>query len=458
MEKEITRREKTTIYLMTAGCFLGSINQTILGPAIPSMMSDLQINASAAQWLTTIFLLVNGIMIPCTPYLMARFRAKQLYIGAMSIFCLGTFCAGIGHSFVLLLVARILQALSFGVLMPLLSGSVLMMYPQTMRGKAMGTIGVVFSIAPAIGPSIAGFIIDLYNWNVVFLGLVPFIVVNILICMFVMPDIDETHSVELDRMSVVLSTIGFGSLLYGFSAVGSFGWQSMQVYGPLLIGGVVIYAFIKRQRRLSTPLLRFETMTNKKFVIGMILCMLINAALLFGSVLTPIYLQEIRGYSVFMSAMVMFPAAVLSALINPVVGMIFDKKGGRPVILWGLLLLLIGSASYLTFYEHTATWYILLMYSVRLFGINIVQMPVTTWSMSDFEGDIIPHANALFNTLRQIAGSVGTAVFVSVYTVVEQAANSLMGIHVAFGVSSLLMVAALIFAWVKVQKEGQGNA
>lgn len=404
--------------MMTAGCFLGSINQTILGPAIPSMMSDLQINASAAQWLTTIFLLVNGIMIPCTPYLMARFRAKQLYIGAMSIFCLGTFFAGIGHSFVLLLVARILQALSFGVLMPLLSGSVLMMYPQTMRGKAMGTIGVVFSIAPAIGPSIAGFIIDLYNWNVVFLGLVPFIVVNILICMFVMPDIGETHSVELDRMSVVLSTIGFGSLLYGFSAVGSFGWQSMQVYGPLLIGGVVIYAFIKRQRRLSTPLLRFETMTNKKFVIGMILCM----------------------------------------LINPVVGMIFDKKGGRPVILWGLLLLLIGSASYLTFYEHTATWYILLMYSVRLFGINIVQMPVTTWSMSDFEGDIIPHANALFNTLRQIAGSVGTAVFVSVYTVVEQAANSLMGIHVAFGVSSLLMVAALIFAWVKVQKEGQENA
>lgn len=220
----------------------------------------------------------------------------------------------------------------------------------------------------------------------------------------------------------------------------------------------MIYAFIKRQRRLSTPLLRFETMTNKKFVIGMILCMLINAALLFGSVLTPIYLQEIRGYSVFMSAMVMFPAAVLSALINPVVGMIFDKKGGRPVILWGLLLLLIGSASYLTFYEHTATWYILLMYSVRLFGINIVQMPVTTWSMSDFEGDIIPHANALLNTLRQIAGSVGTAVFVSVYTVVEQAANSLMGIHVAFGVSSLLMVAALIFAWVKVQKEGQENA
>ena len=199
-------------------------------------------------------------------------------------------------------------------------------------------------------------------------------------------------------------------------------------------------------------------MTNKKFVIGMILCMLINAALLFGSVLTPIYLQEIRDYSVFMSAMVMFPAAVLSALINPVVGMIFDKKGGRPVILWGLLLLLIGSASYLTFYEHTATWYILLMYSVRLFGINIVQMPVTRWSMSDFEGDIIPHANALFNTLRQIAGSVGTAVFVSVYTVVEQAANSLMGIHVAFGVSSLLMVAALIFAWVKVQKEGQENA
>lgn len=157
-----------TIYLMTAGCFLGSINQTILGPALPSIMADLSIDASTAQWLTTIFLLVNGIMIPCTAYLMARFKTKQLYLLAMILFGLGTFLAGAAHSFVVLIVARVLQALSFGVLSPLLSGTVLMMYPPNRRGKAMGTIGMVFSIAPAIGPSVAGFIIDRFSWNTVF--------------------------------------------------------------------------------------------------------------------------------------------------------------------------------------------------------------------------------------------------------------------------------------------------
>lgn len=452
MTQEVTSRQKMTVYLMTAGCFLGSINQTILGPALPSIMVDLSIDASTAQWLTTIFLLVNGIMIPCTAYLMARFKTKQLYLLAMILFGLGTFLAGAAHSFVVLIVARVLQALSFGVLSPLLSGTVLMMYPPNRRGKAMGTIGMVFSIAPAIGPSVAGFIIDRFSWNTVFLGLVPLIVLDILVCAVVMPDVGETHHVDLDKTSVVLSTIGFGSLLYGFSAVGSFGWTSMHVYVPLVVGVAITCLFVKRQKGLQTPLLRFETVKNEKFAVGLVIGMLINAALLFGSVLTPIYLQEIRGYSVFMSAMVMLPAAVISALINPWIGAVFDKHGGRPVILLGLVLLAIGSFSYVTFYEDTATWYIVLMYSVRLFGINIVQMPVNTWSMSDFRGEIITHANAVFNTFRQLAGSVGTAIFVSIYTVVAQSSSALFGVHVSFGASTLLMVAAIVLTLAKVKK------
>lgn len=452
MTQEITNRQKMTIYLMTAGCFLGSINQTILGPALPSIMSDLSINASTAQWLTTIFLLVNGIMIPCTAYLMARFKTKQLYLIAMLVFGLGTLFAGISNSFVILIIARVLQALSFGVLMPLLSGTVLMMYPPNRRGQAMGTIGMVFSIAPAIGPSVAGFIIDRYDWNIVFVGLVPLIVLNVIVCGIVMPDVGETHDVDLDRISVMLSTIGFGSLLYGFSSVGSYGWFSMQVYIPLIVGIAVTVLFIKRQGQIQTPLLRFDTMKNVKFVVGLIIAMLINAALLFGSVLTPIYLQELRGYTVFMSALVMLPAAILSALINPLVGAVFDRKGGRPVILLGLVFLAIGSFSYVTFHEDTATWYIILMYSVRLFGINIVQMPVNTWSMSDFQGEIVTHANAVFNTFRQIAGSVGTAIFVSIYTLVAQSIGPLQGIHVSFGISTLLMMAAIFLTLAKVKK------
>lgn len=451
------------IYLMLIGCFLGGINQTILSPALPSIMQDLHIDAADGQWLTTIFLLINGIMIPCSAYLMARFTTRQLYLLAMTIFGLGTLCAGLSHSFVLLLVARVLQALGFGILMPLLSATVLMVYPPSQRGKAMGMVGMVFSVAPAIGPSIAGFVVDNYGWNTVFLGLVPFIVLDIILCAVVMPHIGETGHVPLDKTSVLLSTLGFGGLLYGFSSVGSYGWLSAHVYVPLILGAVIIYIFVKRQSKLEEPLLRFDCFQSHNFTAGLIIGMIINAALLVGGILTPIYLQDVHGYSALVSALVMMPAALIAAAINPVVGSVFDRIGGRPVILFGLTMLTIGSFLYATFTEESGLLYIALVYTVRICGINLVMMPVNTWSMAAFRGESVPHANAVFNTLRQIAGSVGTAIFVSIYMMVQTMAaggdavtkaDSLFGLRVSFAASAMFMLFALILAFFTV-KDGK---
>ena len=439
---EISKRTRTAIYLMMLGSFLGSINQTILSPALPSIMADLHIDAAAGQWLTTIFLLV-----------MARFTTRQLYLAAMTLFAIGTLLCGLSHSFVLLLLARVLQAMGFGVLMPLLSGTVLMVYPPNQRGKAMGMIGLVFSIAPAIGPSIAGFVIDAYGWNVVFLGLVPLIVLDILLCIFIMPNTGETHHIDLDKISVLLSTLGFGGLLYGFSSVGSYGWTSAHVYVPLVLGALITYFFIKRQSKLTTPLLRFDAFKSQRFTVGLIIGMIINAALLFGGVLTPIYLQDIHGYSVLWSALIMLPASLLAAALNPVVGSLYDKIGARPLGILGLILLTIGSGCYIFFRAQTETWLLVALYTVRILGINLVMMPINTWSMSDFTGEIIPHANAVFSTLRQIAGSVGTAIFVSIYSVVSYTSDSLNGIHYAFGASAVMMIFAVILAIVKIERK-----
>lgn len=450
---QVTKRQKTAIYLMIVGSFLGSINQTILSPALPSIMADLHIDASAGQWLTTIFLLVNGIMVPCTAYLMSRFSTRQLYLAAMTLFAVGTLVCGISHSFVLLLVARVLQAAGFGVLMPLLSGTVLMTYPPNQRGKAMGMIGLVFAIAPAIGPSLAGFIIDRYGWNSVFLMLVPLIVIDILVSAFVLPNTGESHRIDLDKISVVLSTIGFGGLLYAFSSVGSYGWTSWHVYGPLVIGVIVLYFFIKRQRSLETPLLRFDVFQSKRFTYGLIISMFINAALLFGTVLTPIYLQDIHGYSVLWSALIMLPASLLGASLNPLVGRLYDQIGARFLTITGMCMLMIGSGGYVFFQTETPTWILVVVYTFRIIGINLMMMPVNTWGMSDFTGEIVPHANAMFSTLRQIAGSVGTAIFVSIYSITAAASgNSLAGIHYAFGASVIFLLVGIVIAFRNIEK------
>ena len=452
----ISKRNLNMIILMVIGAFLGSMNQMILGPALPSIMADLQIDAASGQWLTTIFLLINGIMIPCTAYLMARFTTRDLYLLAMLIFGVGSLCAGFSHSFAMLLLARVLQALGFGILMPLLSATVLMVVPISQRGKAMGLVGLVFSIAPAVAPSAGGLIVDLYGWNAVFLVFAPLIFIDIIVCMFIMPKGGETTRIPLDKKSVLMSTVGFGGLLYGFSAVGSFGWTSAHVYIPLVVGAVVVYLFVKRQGQIESPLLRFDCMKNRRFATGLVLSMVVNAALLFGGVLTPIYLQDIHGFSAFQAALIMLPVTILAAILQPVIGNFYDKNGGRFLMLSGIFLITIGSFFYVFFDVNSPVWFLVIAYSLRMLGVNITIMPITNWCMTDFTGESVPHANAVLNTMRQIAGSVGTAIFVSVYMVVQTTMKgayidvSLSGIHTAFGASGVLAALLFVFAYKKV--------
>ena len=454
---DVSKRDMQIIILMLVGAFLGSMNQMILGPALPSIMADLHITAADGQWLTTIFLLINGIMIPCTAYLMARYSTRTLYLVAMLIFGIGTLCAGFARAFSMLLLARMLQALGFGILMPLLSATVLMVVPPSQRGTAMGMVGLVFSIAPAIGPSVGGFIVDAYGWNAVFLAIAPLIFIDIFICAFIMPKGGETHPIPLDKVSVLLSTIGFGGLLYGFSSVGSYGWTSLHVIVPLVIGAVVVIFFVRRQNRIETPLLRFNCLKNQRFAMGMIISMVVNAALLFGGVLMPIYLQDIHGYSAFVAALIMLPSAIVGAMVQPLAGNFYDRHGARYLMLIGLLTMSLGSLCFVFLTKDTAIWILVLIYTVRAMGINMIIMPLTTWAMTDFRGESVPHANAVLNTMRQVAGSVGTAIFVSIYMIVSTTAQSpvleasLSGFHYAFGAATVLSFAVVALAYFKVE-------
>lgn len=459
MGKEVSKRQRHVIHLMLIGGFLGSMNQTILGPVLPSIMADLHINAVSGQWLTTIFLLINGIMIPCTAYLSARFTTRQLFLSSMLLFAVGTALAGVSHEFFSLLLARSLQALGFGILMPLLASTILIVYPREHHGRAMGTLGLVMSVAPAIGPSLAGWIVDKYSWNTVFMALLPLIVLDILLSFFLMENIDEHKEVSLDIPSVILSTIGFGGLLYGFSVAGSEGWLSLHTVGSIFIGALVLYFFINRQKHIDTPLLNVSVFSDRQFTVGTIIGMLVNAALLFGGILTPIYLQEIHGFNAFVAALIMLPAALLSALANPIVGAIYDKYNARYVILIGLAFLTVGSFSYTTFQIDSSIPYLVFCYTLRIIGISITMMPVNTWSMRRLERAIIPHGTAASNTLRQVAGSVGTAFIISIYMMIQPFSSatdptliSLFGIHVAFGVSGCMMVAAMLLALKEIKK------
>src|SRR5690625_4241471 len=259
------RKNIPLILVLLSGAFITILNQTLLGTALPPIMQDLNLTESTVQWLQSIFMLVNGIMIPVTAFLIERFTTRRLFLTAMSLFAFGTLIAAIAPGFSLLLVGRIFQAAGAGIMMPLLQTIMFLIFPIERRGTAMGMFGLVIAFAPAIGPSLSGWLVDHFPWRSVFYVVLPIAIINIVAAYFLLKNITEQTSPKVDVLSIILSTLGFGGLLYGFSMAGSEGWTSAQVIVSLLVGAITLFIFIMRQLRLEEPILEFRVFKYKTF-------------------------------------------------------------------------------------------------------------------------------------------------------------------------------------------------
>lgn len=448
------------IAVMLSGTFIAVLNQTILSPALPSIMRDLHITAVEGQWLTTAFMLVNGIMIPISAYFIDRFTTRQIFLSSMLLFTVGTALAGFAGNFMFLLIARILQAMSVGILMPMIQTVILLLFPKEKRGSAMGTVGIVVAFAPAVGPTLAGWMIDVWGWNSVFLVIAPLAAIDTILGFFLLKNVGETGKPSLDVPSVIFSTFGFGGLLYGCSAAGTYGWSHALTIAPLVVGIVCLIIFVRRQMRLEAPLLALRILKTKVFSYATIISMVVNAALIAGTIITPIYLQNILHFSAMQSGLVMLPGAIIMGIMSPITGNLFDRLGPRVISITGLGIMTVFTL-FFVFMDETWTFgFLCMIYTVRMFGLSLVNMPITTWGLNALENKMIAHGSAINNTARQVAGSIGTALLITIMamvTALNQSAGevqaTLSGMHAAFGVACGLSAAALIMAILFVKKE-----
>lgn len=454
----LTKKQYIMLAVLIGGTFVTVLNQTIISPALPKIMVDMNITASTAQWLTTAFMLVNGIMIPITAFFVSKFSTRKLYIAAMTIFGIGTFLAGYSPNFTVLLLGRILQAVAAGILMPMVQTIVLLVVPRKHRGSAMGMIGLIIGFAPALGPTVAGVVIDHLSWHFLFYALVPLTIMVIILAFFVLENVGETTNPTLDILSVIYSTLGFGGLLYSFSAIGSYGVQVPTIIA-CLIGIVALILFFRRQLSMEQPLLEVRVLSNNAFLYSTIITMIINAALIVGGILTPIYIQSIRGFGATVSGLMMLPGAIVMGIMSPITGRLFDKIGPRKLAIPGLCILTIFSFFLTILNEDTSIFWLTFVYTTRMFGMSLVMMPLNTWGLNALENQLLPHGTAVGNTFRTVAGSLGTAVLVTVMSItVSLAADptssqaTIRGINVAFTVSTLLNAMALIMCIIKVPR------
>ena len=457
----LTRKQIVMLAVLVFGTFVTVLNQTVVAPALPSIMSEMSVDAAVAQWLTTGFTLVNAIMVPITAFLTDRFTTRRLFLASMVLFTAGTALAAWGPNFPVLLAGRLVQAAGTGILMPLVMTVLMWTFPVDRRGTAMGVFGIVIAFAPAAGPTVAGIIIDQANWHVMFWIIAVLCAAVIVFAAAALERGGETNKdVKLDVVSVVLSTLGFGGLLYGLSAIGSYGVTADSA-GGVIIGVIALAFFFRRQLRMEQPMLQVRVLTNRKFLIATIIVMLVQGALLAGGILIPILLQSYMGFSATTSGLVLLPGAIVMGAMGPVAGRLFDKHGPRVLAVTGTCILALTTSAFIFMGPGTGLVTLTVIYTVRLFSLSLVNMPISTWGMNALPDKLMNHGTSVQNTFRQVAGSLGTAIIVSTSTAVQNAVAGstdattagVFGIHMAFVVATALCVIGFVLTVALVRNK-----
>lgn len=407
-------------YLMLAilfvGAFVAFLNNTLLNVALPSIMKDFDVEASTVQWLATGYMLVTGVLVPASAFLITRFKNKTLFVTSMAIFTIGTALAILAPNFGVLLAARMIQAVGASVMGPLLMNIMLVSFPVEKRGAAMGIFGLVMIMAPAIGPTLSGYLVEHFSWHYLFIIILPFAIISLLLAIFKFDNVMETKPVTLDVFSIILSTIGFGGLLYGFSTASSAGWDAIEVWGTIVVGAIALIIFIFRQLKLEKPLLSLEVYKYPMYAMGSIISVVISMAMFSGMILTPLYVQNVRGISPLDAGLMMLPGALMMGIMSPITGKLFDRIGPRPLAIVGLSIVTVATYYLSKLTLDTSYTYLIIAYTVRMFGMSMVMMPIMTNGLNQLPMRLNPHGTAINNTLQQVAGAIGSAVMITIMT------------------------------------------
>ncbi|MDI3327876.1 MAG: DHA2 family efflux MFS transporter permease subunit [Alicyclobacillaceae bacterium] len=404
------------IFVLMLGIFLAILNQTLLNVAIPHMMNEFNVSANTAQWLMTGYMLVNGVLVPISAFLMETFGSRALFMAAMAFFTGGSLLCGLAPNFAVLMAGRIVQAVGGGVLMPLVMNVFLAIFPPEVRGRSMGLLGLGMVFAPAIGPTLSGWVVEHYTWRLLFDGMVPLGMLTAVMALVYLRDVGSRGRPPLDWYGMVLSVIGFGALLYGFSEAGAGGWRQTQVAVSLAAGTAGVVLFVWRELKVSDPMLDFRIFRYDMFALANAINAVVTMALFAGMFLLPLYLQNLRSFTPLQAGLLLLPGALVMGIMSPVSGALFDRIGPRPLAVAGLLITAVTTFEFSRLTAETAYSQILSLYVIRSFGLSLLMMPVMTAGLNQLPAEKNSHGTALSNTVRQVAGAIGTAFLTTVFT------------------------------------------
>ncbi|OKP66570.1 multidrug MFS transporter [Paenibacillus helianthi] len=404
------------ISLLLAG-FIGMFSETALNVALSDLMKVLEITPTTAQWLTTAYLLTLGILVPISGLLLQWFSTRQLFVAALCFSILGTFLAAMSPNFEFLLTARVVQAMGTALLLPLMFNTILVIIPAEKRGAAMGLIGLVIMVAPAIGPTIAGLLIESLSWHWIFWLSLPFLVIALICGILFMQNVTKVTKPKIDVLSIVLSSLGFGGIVFGFSSAGEAeGWGSPKVIIAIAVGVASLVLFVIRQITMKQPMINLRAFKFPMFVVGVLMVFICMMVILSSMLILPMYLQQGQGYSAFKAGLLLLPGGIINGLMSPIMGRLFDKYGPKWLVIPGLVIVAVSLWFFSSITATSTVVFVIVLHSALMVGVSMIFMPAQTNGINQLPMELYPDGTAIMNTLQQVAGAIGTALAVSIMT------------------------------------------
>ncbi|WP_283152888.1 MDR family MFS transporter [Guptibacillus hwajinpoensis] len=413
---------KPVMISLIIGAFFAILNETLLNIALTTLMEKFSVTPATVQWMATGFLLVMGILTPISALLLQSFTTRQMFIGTMTVFTIGTLICAIAPTFGVLLSGRLLQAVGTGLLIPIIFNTFLLIFPPERRGTVMGTVGLVIMFAPAIGPTLSGIIVDQLGWRYLFITVIPFALFSIAFGYKFLKNVGEVTKPKVDVLSILLSTIGFGGIVlaFSFAGEGEVGYLAPQVFYPLVIGVISLVIFVIRQLKLEEPMLDVRVFKYPMFTVAVLLFIIIIMAMFSSEIILPMYMQGPLALSPQTAGLILLPGALLNGLMSPVMGKLFDKFGPRKLIIPATFVLVGVMFTFSKLGINTSITLIVVTYILLMLSISAIMMPAQTNGLNGLPKKLYPHGTAIMNTLQPVSGAIGVSVFISIMTTRQQ--------------------------------------
>ena len=442
--------------------FAGIVVETAMNVAFPTLMRDFHVSTSAVQWLTTGYLLVLALVIPTSSFLKRSFKTKSLFVISNLFFILGTVAAMLAPSFAIILLGRLIQGIGTGIALPLMFNIIVEQVPISKTGTVMGFANLIIAIAPAVGPTMGGFIVKMFGWRVIFMVLLPLLVISLILGMTSITQKSAIEHLKFDFISWIILAIAFSSLVFATNQASISGWLDWRVIVLLLVSVLAILGFYKYSKKPHHPLIRTNVLLNWRFDLSTIALMISQFSILGTSFLLPNFAQLSLHQNAFVAGLLLLPGTTLGIFLSLLGGKLYDVLGARKPIMLGFSLYAIATLLFSIFMPKMTIWMIIIFFAIAIMGQAFSSGNTMTSGLHQVEDQFSTDANAVLNTVQQLAGALGTSIVATIVaehqsTVHQIAFGTMTGVRTAFCLLFILQLIALLFTFLVTQKAAKKN-